>query len=277
VRQNTSAFVIAHRTLLREGIASLLQHSEYKVVACAAHPAELKDVHGSAGRPKLVLFGLENGDYEKTSASIQSLRATYSGCKIIIIAETSVPIDLQRILALAPDGFILNVSSREIFLRSLDLTLLEQQVLVLGRATASSPSPEFPGGHPTREVPSADHRFEKDRSSALDTNDPALSEREREVLTCVAQGYPNKAIARHCNITESTVKVHLKAILRKIDAQNRTQAAIWAVHHGYRRVSGKDGRECEAAMTFSRSLDRPALPEASPATILNAMLKRLDS
>ncbi len=280
MRQSTSAFVIAHRTLLREGIASLLQHSEYKVVASAGHPAELKDMHGSASRPKLVLFGLENGDYENTSLSIQSLRATYPDCKVIIIAETGGSIDLERILALAPDGFILNVNSREILLRSLELTLLDQQVLVLGRTTASSPSPDFTSYHPAREVATADHRFEKDLSSTLDTSAPVLSEREREVLACVAQGYSNKSIARHCNITESTVKVHLKAILRKIDVQNRTQAAIWAVHHGYKRIPGENGQEFEAVTAISRSADRPASrPEphgASPATILNAMLKRLD-
>ena len=40
-----------------------------------------------------------------------------------------------------------------------------------------------------------------------------------------------------CQISEATVKVHLKAILRKIQAQNRTQAAIWAIEHGFRDPS----------------------------------------
>jgi DNA-binding NarL/FixJ family response regulator len=59
----------------------------------------------------------------------------------------------------------------------------------------------------------------------------SLSERERQVLRGVARGEPNKAIARACSITEGTVKVHLKTILRKISAQNRTQAALWAVEN----------------------------------------------
>ena len=42
----------------------------------------------------------------------------------------------------------------------------------------------------------------------------------------------NKTIARSCSITEATVKVHLQSILRKISAQNRTQAALWAVENG---------------------------------------------
>tara|TARA_B100000678_G_scaffold112723_1_gene94268 strand:- start:261 stop:548 length:288 start_codon:yes stop_codon:yes gene_type:complete len=45
-------------------------------------------------------------------------------------------------------------------------------------------------------------------------------------------GYPNKVIARRLDIGEATVKVHVKAILRKLNVQNRTQAAICAVNHG---------------------------------------------
>jgi two-component system nitrate/nitrite response regulator NarL len=59
-----------------------------------------------------------------------------------------------------------------------------------------------------------------------------LSSREREVLEYVASGYSNKEVARHLGITEATVKVHLRSILQKLRAQNRTQAAIRAVQHG---------------------------------------------
>ncbi|HSK41020.1 MAG TPA: LuxR C-terminal-related transcriptional regulator, partial [Arenibaculum sp.] len=42
-----------------------------------------------------------------------------------------------------------------------------------------------------------------------------------------------KTIANHLNITEATIKVHLKSLLRKISASNRTQAAIWALNNGF--------------------------------------------
>jgi two-component system, NarL family, nitrate/nitrite response regulator NarL len=58
-----------------------------------------------------------------------------------------------------------------------------------------------------------------------------LSPREIEILTCLECGLPNKVIARNLDIAEATVKVHLKAVLRKINAQNRTQAAIWAMNY----------------------------------------------
>jgi hypothetical protein len=50
-------------------------------------------------------------------------------------------------------------------------------------------------------------------------------------LKLIVAGHSNKVIARSCNLAESTVKIHLKAILRKICVRNRTQAAIWAVQH----------------------------------------------
>jgi two-component system, NarL family, nitrate/nitrite response regulator NarL len=56
-----------------------------------------------------------------------------------------------------------------------------------------------------------------------------LSVREVQILACLVAGHPNKIISRQLGISEATVKVHVKAILRKVGVQNRTQAAIWAV------------------------------------------------
>jgi two-component system nitrate/nitrite response regulator NarL len=59
-----------------------------------------------------------------------------------------------------------------------------------------------------------------------------LSGREVEVIRCLSQGKSNKFIARQWGISEATVKVHVKAILRKIHLSNRTEAALWARDHG---------------------------------------------
>jgi two-component system nitrate/nitrite response regulator NarL len=56
-----------------------------------------------------------------------------------------------------------------------------------------------------------------------------LSPREQEMLSHLLSGHSNKLIARELGITEATVKVHLKSVLRKIRVQNRTQAAIWTL------------------------------------------------
>ena len=60
----------------------------------------------------------------------------------------------------------------------------------------------------------------------------ALSRREMEILNGLMRGCSNKQIANDLGITEGTVKVHLKRTLKKINARNRTQAAVWAMNQG---------------------------------------------
>jgi DNA-binding NarL/FixJ family response regulator len=59
-----------------------------------------------------------------------------------------------------------------------------------------------------------------------------LTARERDVLTCVAQGLPNRAIADQLGITERTARTHVSNILAKLGLASRTQAALFAVQHG---------------------------------------------
>ena len=59
-----------------------------------------------------------------------------------------------------------------------------------------------------------------------------LTDREREVLICIAQGASNKEIAAQLHLTERTVKGYVSAILLKLDVADRTQAALYAVRHG---------------------------------------------
>jgi DNA-binding NarL/FixJ family response regulator len=62
-----------------------------------------------------------------------------------------------------------------------------------------------------------------------------LSPREREVLALVADGLPNKLIARRLEISEKTVKAHLTRVFQQIGVTDRTQAALWAERNGLRR------------------------------------------
>lgn len=66
-----------------------------------------------------------------------------------------------------------------------------------------------------------------------------LSRREREVLALVAEGLPNKLIARRLEISEKTVKSHLTSVFQRIGVSDRTQAALWAQRHGL--GAGDDG------------------------------------
>lgn len=65
----------------------------------------------------------------------------------------------------------------------------------------------------------------------------SLSEREREVLAMVAEGLPNKLIARELSISEKTVKAHLTNVYREIGVTDRTQAALWAQRNGVTRAT----------------------------------------
>ena len=62
--------------------------------------------------------------------------------------------------------------------------------------------------------------------------DAQLSEREREVLSLLAEGHPNKVIARRLGISEKTVKNHVTRVFEAIGVTDRTQAALWSQRHG---------------------------------------------
>jgi len=100
---------------------------------------------------------------------------------------------------------------------------------------------------------------------------PALSEREVQILDGLVKGHANKVIARRCGITEATVKVHMKSILRKIRACNRTQAAIWALEHGYagdeHTAAGLKTNETTEETNIASSLS-PTATELSPLALV---------
>lgn len=62
-------------------------------------------------------------------------------------------------------------------------------------------------------------------------NDAALTDREHEILECLAAGMNNKTIARKLGISDTTVKVHIKNLLRKLNLTSRLEAAVWRHQH----------------------------------------------
>ena len=81
---------------------------------------------------------------------------------------------------------------------------------------------------------------------------PRLSARQIAILRCLVEGASNKIIARKLKIADATVKVHVKAILRKIRVQNRTQAAIWGMHNGLENSASRNGSIAGVAWQFRR-------------------------
>ncbi|MDF9812422.1 response regulator transcription factor [Streptomyces sp. SPB162] len=87
-------------------------------------------------------------------------------------------------------------------------------------------------GHVLLQPEVADALLSQEFPTAGQGRGNALTEREREVLTLIADGRSNREIARALVLSEKTVKTHVSNILMKLDVSDRTQAALWAVRHG---------------------------------------------
>ena len=79
------------------------------------------------------------------------------------------------------------------------------------------------------------HHERSTTPAADDTALGKLTPRERDILVCVAKGLSNKHIARDLDVAESTVKIHVQSILKKLQLSSRVQAAVFAVEHGVAR------------------------------------------
>jgi two-component system nitrate/nitrite response regulator NarL len=222
---NKYAIIVTPNVLLREGIASLLRDN-YKV-ATAARPAVLQKLSFPKERPLVAIVGTDwqNGTARETAESIRLLRSSVPHAKVVLVLETNGPVDLQSIVALSSDACIFNVPSRDSLLKIVELTLSGQRLFVLPASAALE-----------NEVSEPLHGRESFSPMIKDWDH--LSSRERQILISLAEGKSNKAIARLYNLSEATIKFHLKTILRKIKVQNRTQAAIWAIEHGLRDPAG---------------------------------------
>jgi two-component system, NarL family, nitrate/nitrite response regulator NarL len=119
------------------------------------------------------------------------------------------------------DGFCLGASAPDVLIKSLELVMLGETVLPSEVLRSI-----LHGSLQRPEQPRHDHAAQDPKPS--DLMGCKLSAKETQVLSYLCDGSSNKIIAHKLDITEATVKVHVKAILRKIGASNRTQAAMWA-------------------------------------------------
>ena len=141
---------------------------------------------------------------------------------MVLASDLSVDV-LRDAMTCGADGFLMKDVSPEALIQSLQLIMLGEKVFPTNLAAMlldmnSTPSPV----------------------NSL----RGLSPREQEILQALVTGASNKLIANRLGITEATVKVHLSTLLRKIDVNNRTQAAIWAMNNGFhrRRRGGPDAQ-----------------------------------
>jgi two-component system nitrate/nitrite response regulator NarL len=181
-----------------------------------------------------------------TTALVRNIVAANPGVKTVLLAAAQTPEDIVAALRSGACGFLCQDIPGERLLRSLELIALGEMVVhpqlawtpaasesdsnlyaVGNHGVARSAAPQLLQTIESRSTSSGfDFEAASDRQSGEAV--PSLSRREMLILRMLMQGASNKVIARNLVITESTVKVHMKAILRKLRLQNRTQAAIWA-------------------------------------------------
>jgi two-component system nitrate/nitrite response regulator NarL len=156
---------------------------------------------------------------------IKRLKAQCPTARLVVLADHFEPSTVLAAWEAGADGFCLSTQHHEILVKSLELVMLGELVMPATLAFALAAQGGGPSDYPLDASP-----------SHADPDGPVrpLSNRELEILNCLREGAPNKVIARKLKLSEATVKVHVKAILKKIGACNRTQAALWARKHNGR-------------------------------------------
>jgi two-component system, NarL family, nitrate/nitrite response regulator NarL len=224
-RQSAATILVCARPLLREGLSRILSAAHFNVAATAAHVDGLTRDH--LGEERQILLILEvSGDQNATVAQIKLFRERHPTARIALLADWDHLSDGNIVSAFrsGADAYFLNPSG-EAFIKSLELVLLG--ATVMSPATLSVLLRYRGEAAPSED----DGRAHKTLTEVAVVSSPRatrFSAREQCVLRGLIEGNSNKTIARRYKISDATVKVHVKAILRKIRVKNRTQAAIWA-------------------------------------------------
>ncbi|MGI9134052.1 MAG: LuxR C-terminal-related transcriptional regulator, partial [Rhodoferax sp.] len=159
-----------------------------------------------------------------------ALKTAFPGTQILMLTVSENEDDLAAALQAGADGYLLKTVESEHLCDAIVKVLAGESVVSAEMMTKfvsafrakASALPVLPAAAgealPRRPAP----------PSAVDL----LSAREREILALIARGDSNKVIARQLDIAETTVKIHVQHILRKLQLSSRVQAAVYAAGHG---------------------------------------------
>jgi len=189
--------------MLREGIAAVLgTEADMVLVAEASNGREAIELY-RAHRPDVTLMDLQMPEMSGTDA-ILAIRKDFPNARIIVLTTYSGDAQAARAFKAGASGYLLK-------------NMLRKELVETIR-TVHGGKKRIP---PEIAMEMAEHH-----------TDDSLSEREVEVLLQVAAGNANKKIADHLNISEETVKAHMKNILAKLGANDRTHAVTIALKRG---------------------------------------------
>lgn len=210
--------VVDDHTLFRRGLIALLAADPRFVVVAEAGDAGEAQRRAAAEQPDLILLDNHLPGVRGVDA-LPGLRAAAPHAKVLMLTVSEDESDLAAALRGGACGYLL---------KTMDSDMLASAI-VRTMAGESTISPEM-----TSKLVSAFHAL----PNAVPAEPPAgaqalasLSPREREILRHIARGASNKEIARALGIAETTVKIHVQHILRKLDLASRVQAAVFAAAH----------------------------------------------
>ena len=197
--------IVAPDGLIRDGVLHLLSRHRFEIVAEGTASVVLEGTPSLS--PEILVVAMT--PFPEAVQIVKISRTACPGTKVIVISDQ---MELERVAAYIDAGASAYVPSsiasselvKIISLAALDMTIVPSAAL--GRGVR-------------------DEQARPSESNQCETRIRGLSPREASVLTLVKRGESNKQIARHLEIAEATVKVHVKSILRKLAARNRTEAA----------------------------------------------------
>ena len=203
----TAILLIDSNRLFRHGLVHLMAGSEFQVVAEVGTVVEA--LSSGSSLPALILIDPIAG--QQGAAAIAALREAAPQARIVVLTNQIDPASLPSMIEAGADAFLLKDTTTESLVQKLKLIMLGEKIF-----------------------PSCIMSLLLNRSSdaGVRVGGNQLSPREMQILRHLLDGDSNKLIGKHLDITEATVKVHLKSLLRKIGVANRTQAAIWAMNNG---------------------------------------------
>ena len=222
-----NVLLIGGSRLLQEGVIQLLENSRFSVVKCVENLEQATAcLDQSPDGFHMLIFQLVEYNDARFFERLAQLKRSKPDMRMVLLAWPIKDLTfLTHSYEIGIDAYLESTTSQAGLRQSLDLVVAGERVFPSRLTSATE-----------KEFVRAWHKTDATQSSAPSS----LSVRELEILRHLASGRANKVIANDLQITEATVKVHVKGILRKIGATNRTQAAIWAIHNGLRPIYGTD-------------------------------------
>ncbi|WP_373976029.1 two-component system response regulator NarL [Chitinibacter sp. SCUT-21] len=205
--------VIDDHPLFRKGVVQLLGlNPQFVVVGEAAGGVDGVKVVAEL-QPDLVILDLNMKDMDGI-ATLKEIKQLDLDSKVVMLTVSDESRDLVNAVRAGADGYLLKDMEPEDIIARLSEALDGQMAIPerLGRALAVA--------------------LREDDTTDRNQQIAHLTEREQEILQCLAQGLSNKLVGRQLGIAEGTVKVHVKSLLRKLNFRSRLEAAVWAVENG---------------------------------------------